>query len=369
MIKVRWYILFCWLLLVIANMDNKVYSQCLSDRECREGRICKDGVCQFRGCKVDIDCPEPFICEEGRCILPQGVQGKKEKGLELKDKEDHFLLPPPLTPLLEFSKGRGKIRPSYIEPVVWGGRGGIGVLPKGGSVFELSYTGGDYLSSSQKGTISGFQIMTGSENVIGSIFSLGIYYPLLQYMELATEVYHGASLSMGDLVFKFLVMLFSKGDNNYWIALSPYLRFSVNFASYDIDYLFLFEGGLAFGFVYRLFSITVSGEFLSYFEENEKILGSLFYVTPGLKLTSFMEIIATLGIGYIDHRVLENVVIALYPSLRFNLKDKVKIDLVFKVALNDGGVYIDQGNSIPSSFGVGFRISVEWYGGDQADFP
>jgi len=331
----------------------KVFAQCINDSECRSGRVCIDGRCVYKKCRVDIDCPEPLICEDGRCVQPIFIEEKKKR----EEKEEILLEPP--TPKVLFSfKEKKELK--YLYPAGWGSRGIVPTLPPSGSIFEIAYIGGDYLSKNYKGSVSGFQLMTGSESTISSIFNIGIYYSVLQYTELNVGYPLSPSLGMGDLSFKFLVILLSRGCSNYWLGLSPYIRFNVNFGSYDVDYLFLLEAGLSFGFVYKLFSLTFNGEFISFFEEEKKVFGSIFYIAPAVNLTSFLAILLNLELGYVGYEELPNFVSGLYPAIRFIIKDKVDIDIVFKIALNDGGIYIDQGSSIIGSFGVGMRLNVIW---------
>lgn len=44
--------------------------QCVSNDECRAGRVCREGACSSPVCMKDIDCPSPQVCEQGACVHP-----------------------------------------------------------------------------------------------------------------------------------------------------------------------------------------------------------------------------------------------------------------------------------------------------------
>jgi hypothetical protein len=49
------------------------FAQCLSDTDCRAGRVCRDGTCVNAppaACTRDVECPGDTICENGACLSP-----------------------------------------------------------------------------------------------------------------------------------------------------------------------------------------------------------------------------------------------------------------------------------------------------------
>ncbi|RLB51898.1 MAG: hypothetical protein DRI90_22610 [Deltaproteobacteria bacterium] len=46
-------------------------AQCVSDDECRAGRLCRGGTCVYPQCAKDIDCPPNDVCDKGTCVAPR----------------------------------------------------------------------------------------------------------------------------------------------------------------------------------------------------------------------------------------------------------------------------------------------------------
>jgi hypothetical protein len=43
-------------------------ADCTSDSDCRAGRVCRSGTCEYPACAKDVDCAGNQICERGSCV-------------------------------------------------------------------------------------------------------------------------------------------------------------------------------------------------------------------------------------------------------------------------------------------------------------
>jgi hypothetical protein len=58
------------MIVAFVGIARSAHAQCTSERDCRDGRVCREGSCvyaEYASCEVDVDCPEGYLCESGQC--------------------------------------------------------------------------------------------------------------------------------------------------------------------------------------------------------------------------------------------------------------------------------------------------------------
>jgi len=116
-------------------LPSTALADCTSDSDCRAGRVCHNGVCEYPACAKDVDCAGNQICERGSCVASSAGEPTPSGPGPAPSAPAPAALPGPMAPTLAPAVDQGPVR-FGAEPSSTGGN----VPAEGGTVTDVPPT-------------------------------------------------------------------------------------------------------------------------------------------------------------------------------------------------------------------------------------
>lgn len=342
----------------ILSLSAEAAAQCETDDDCRYGRVCRDGRCAYpeSSCETDVDCPRGQICETGRCVTAAPVA-------EPAREAEGELLPPPRPSTLSTLRPRqtdgGE---AFVDPIEWGSRGAISPRPHGTSVFDFQYGSGEIPCPNEPDEgcdANSFVLTLGGDSIVANIISIGFSMALFRWA--SVESVASDDFSLGDIQMRLAILAYRHRGRDHWFGLSPFLRILLSSSFDPSRYIALLEPGLALGYAYRIFSVSLHLAGMVGVGGEETFGGFLSHLSVGVRPIDLLAVIVDLEVGYGAYNDYEAVPVALLAGLRFFLGSSVVLDISSRFALNQAARISDP-NAAIGLWSLGLRLTIAWRG-------
>ncbi len=352
-------------MLVVALWPSLAFGQCETDEDCRYGRICQEGLCTYPSgtCQRDVDCPEGAICESGRCVVaaPEGATASQTT---------EQVLPPPRPAIV-----RG-LRPrrtdggaAFVDPIEWGGRGAISPRPHGTSVFDFQYGSGSIPCPAgcadcfEETDVNSVQLTLGGESIVGNIVSIGFSMALFRWAGL--DACDADVIDLGDVQMRLGVLAWHHSGPNHWFGLTPFVRILMSAGATSFfsggAYSAILEPGVAVGYSYRFFSVSLHLSGLVGFADGNTIGGFLSHLSFGVRPINILGILGDLEVGYGLPGDQDAVPVAIILGLRLYLGRTIALDVGSRIAATEAARSSDA-NAAIGLWSLAVRLSIVWRG-------
>lgn len=342
--------------------STEAVAQCEGDEDCRYGRVCEEGRCAYPAdsCERDIDCPEGAICESGRCVVASPAANTTS------NRRDRHVLPPPRPAVVRGLRPRetdGGQR--FVDPIEWGGRGALSPRPHGTSTFEFQYGNGQIPcgSTGEDTQTNSLQLTLGGDSIIGNIVSVGFSMALFRWMGMDDC---DESYALGDVQMRLGVLAWHHSGPNHWFGITPFVRILMSSGTGMLGvggaYYAVLEPGVALGFAYGMFSVSLhAAGTVAFLVDDDSVGGFNSHLSFGLRPINLLGIMVDFELGYGLPGDPEAVPVAIAAGLRLYLGRSIALDVASRIAITEVARYSDA-NSAAGLWSLGVRLAIVWQG-------
>jgi hypothetical protein len=202
---------------------------------------------------------------------------------------------------------------------------------------------------------------------VGDIVFIGFSMALFRWvgMEDCGDDYY----SLGDVQMRLGVAAYTHSGPNHWLGITPFVRVLMSAGSLSGPagaYLAILEPGLAVGYAYKMFSVSLHAAGIVVFtgagETGDRTIGGFnSHLTFGLRPIDLLGIIVDLELGYGLPAEPEAVPAAIAAGFRLYLGRTIALDVTSRIAITEEARYSDA-NSAMGLWSMGLRLAIVWRG-------
>jgi hypothetical protein len=264
----------------------------------------------------------------------------------------------------------------FVDPIEWGGRGPISPRPHGTSVFDFQYGSGQIACPTPPGDDTGvnsFQLTLGGDSIVANIISIGFSMALFRWARVddscdldRSEAYElHDDFSLGEIQMRLAVLAWSHRGRNHWFGVTPFMRILLSAGTAAPltggGYIAMIEPGVAMGFAYRIFSLSLHLSGMVSVGAEDTSGGFLSHLTLGVRPINLLAVVVNLEVGYGTPADSEAVPVGLIAGLRLFLGSTIALDIASRFALSEAARTSDP-NAAVGLWSLGLRLSVVWRG-------